>query len=160
MADDGRVPSMTSGEEEEIKAFLVLNRLGIENRRMAVALFSEGKNAREIVERMGSEDLLKELSISENAPSFNAEKEIELCHQKKIDFLTFTDTAYPAVLKEIADPPLLLYKKGNISENDRTAIAIVGTRHPSFYGRTQAKRFAQELAARGLTIVSGLARGD
>ena len=44
-------------------------------------------------------------------------------------------------------------------ENDRNAIAIVGTRQPSFYGRMQAKRFAQELATRELTIVSELARG-
>jgi DNA processing protein len=91
--------------------------------------------------------------------SFSAEKEIALCAQKGIDFLLYSDKDYPAMLKEVADPPLLLYQKGTLIEHDRNAIAIVGTRHPSFYGRTQAKRFAQELAAKGLTIVSGLARG-
>ncbi len=150
---------MTSFEEKEIRAFLTLNRLRIENRRRALALLSEGKSAREVVEYMESEDLLKDLSVSENTPPLNAEKEIELCSQKGIDFLLYSDRDYPAILKEIADPPLLLYQKGTLLENDRNAIAIVGTRHPSFYGRTQAKRFAQELAARGLTIISGLARG-
>jgi len=150
---------MTSVEEEEVCAFLTLNGLRAEGRRRAVTFLTEGKNAREIVERMRSEDLLKELPVSESSPPFNPKKEIELCAQKGIDFLLYTDNDYPGILKEISDPPLLLYKKGALFENDRNAIAIVGTRQPSFYGRMQAKIFAQELAARGLTIVSGLARG-
>lgn len=150
---------MMPSEEEEIKAFLVLNRLRIDGRRWAVALLMEGKAAREVFERMASEDLLKDFPAQENMPPLIPEKEIELCVQKGIGFLTFSDLDYPSSLKEISDPPLLLYKKGTITESDRNAIAIVGTRHPSFYGRTQAKRFAQELAAKGLTIVSGLARG-
>jgi DNA processing protein len=150
---------MTPQGGEEIRAFLILNRLRIEGRRKAVMLLSEGKSAREVVERMESEDLLKELPVPESAPPFNAERELELCAQKGIDFLLFSDADYPAILKQVSDPPLLLYKKGALAESDRNAIAIVGTRHPSFYGRAQAKRFAQELAARGLTIVSGLARG-
>jgi len=154
-----RFPVMMSAEQEEIRAFLTLNRLRIEGRRKAVALLSEGKSAWEVLESMESEDLLRGLPVPENMPPFNAEKEMELCAHKGIDFLLYSDRDYPAILKEVADPPLLLYKKGTLLENDRNAIAIVGTRHPSFYGRTQAKRFAQELAARGLTIVSGLARG-
>jgi DNA processing protein len=150
---------MTAVEEKEIRAFLALNRLRIEGRRRALTLFSEWKSAQEVVERMESEDLFKDFPVPENTVPFSAEKEIELCAQKGIDFLLYSDGDYPAILKEIADPPLLLYKKGTLIESDRNAIAIVGTRHPSFYGRTQAKRFAQELAARGLTIVSGLARG-
>jgi DNA processing protein len=150
---------MTFHEAEEVKAFLVLNRLRIEGRRRVVALLLEGKSAREIVEHMESEDLLRHLPVPENAPALDPKQEIELCEQKGIDFLLYSDAEYPAVLKEIVDPPLLLYKKGTLLENDRNAIAIVGTRHPSFYGRTQAKRFAWDLAARGLTIVSGLARG-
>jgi DNA processing protein len=150
---------VTPVEEQDLRAFLTLNRLRIEGRRRALALLLEGKSAREIVERLESEDLLRDLPVPPNAPPIDAGKEIELCSQKGIDFLLYSDEDYPALLKEVADPPLLLYKKGTWLENDRNAIAIVGTRHPSFYGRTQAKRFAQELAARGLTIVSGLARG-
>ena len=150
---------MTPYEKEEIKAFLTLNRLRIEGRRRVVGMLAEGKSAQEIVRCLESEDLLKELPSSENRLPFNPEKEIELCMIKGIDFLIFSDKDYPVLLKEIPDPPLLLYKKGTITESDQNALAIVGTRHPSFYGRTQAKRFSQELAARGLTIVSGLARG-
>lgn len=150
---------MTPQEGEEIRAFLLLNRLRIDGRRRVVTLLSDGKTAREIAEQVGAEDLLKELPVPENMPPFNADREIELCAQKGIDFLLYSDHDYPALLKEAADPPLLLYKKGALAENDGNAIAIVGTRHPSFYGRTQAKKFSQELAARGLTIVSGLARG-
>ncbi|MFH1208196.1 MAG: DNA-processing protein DprA [Candidatus Omnitrophota bacterium] len=150
---------MTSIEEKEILAFLALNRLRIEGRRRALAILSEGKSAQEVVERIQSEDLIRDFPVPENATPFNAEKEVELCVQKGIDFLLYSDRDYPAMLKEVADPPLLLYKKGTLIENDRNAIAIVGTRHPSFYGRMQTRRFAQELAARGLTIVSGLARG-
>ena len=145
--------------EEEILAFLTLNRLRIEGRRRAVTLLSEGKRAREIVECWAAEDLLRELPVQESVPPFEPAREVELCAQKGIGFLIFSDSEYPARLKEIPDPPLLLYKKGVLLENDRNSIAIVGTRHPSFYGRTQAKKFSQELASRGLTIVSGLARG-
>jgi len=150
---------MTSREAEEVRAFLMLNRLRIEGRRKAIVLLSEGKTAREIMALLESEDLLKEIPISGETPLFDSKKEIDLCVQKGIDYLLFSDPDYPAGLKEVADPPLVLYKKGKLLENDRNAIAIVGTRHPSFYGRTQAKKFSQELAARGLTIVSGLARG-
>ncbi len=151
--------AVTLLEAEELRAFLVLNRLKIEGRRRTIQLLTDGKNAREILERMELEGFPKEIPAPENAGPFSAEKEMDLCAQKGITFLLFSDPEYPTGLKEIADPPLLLYKKGCILENDRNAIAIVGTRHPGFYGRAQAKRFAQELAARGLTIVSGLARG-
>ena len=150
---------MTSAEFEEVQAFLILNRLRIEGRRNTVILLSEGKSAREIVTRLEAEDLLKELPVQEKIFPFDPKSEIELCVQKGIDFLLYSDAEYPARLKEIPDPPLLLYKKGALIENDRNSIAIVGTRHPSFYGRAQAKKFSQELAAKGLTIVSGLARG-
>ncbi len=151
---------MTNAEADEIKAFLILNRLRIDGRRKAAIWLSEGKCAREIITLMEAENLLKELPVSiKEGGSFDPKKEAELCAQKGIGFLLYTDPDYPAGLKEIPDPPLLLYKKGTLVENDRNAIAIVGTRHPSFYGRMQAKKFAQELAARGLTIVSGLARG-
>ena len=67
---------MTPIEEEEVRAFLILNRLRIEGRRRALTLLSEGKSAREIVERMESEDLLKELPVSGNEPSFPSEEKL------------------------------------------------------------------------------------
>ena len=66
---------------------------------------------------------------------------------------------YPRNLREIPDPPAVLYVQGKLQPRDMLAIAIVGTRHASNYGRRQASRMAGSLTRAGLTIVSGLARG-
>ncbi|MCX7847008.1 MAG: DNA-processing protein DprA [bacterium] len=79
--------------------------------------------------------------------------------RENIRLLTYTDTEYPALLKQIYDYPLLLYVKGTLQPQDDQAIAIVGTRTPTGYGRAVARKWASQLAARGFTIVSGLARG-
>ncbi len=63
------------------------------------------------------------------------------------------------MLKELPDPPMLLYVRGQFTKLDALSISIVGTRGASQYGRSQAERFARCLARAGLTIVSGLARG-
>jgi DNA processing protein len=69
------------------------------------------------------------------------------------------DLSYPALLAEIPAPPPVLYYRGELLETDRTAVAIVGTRRFTPYGRDMAARLASELARAGVTIVSGLARG-
>lgn len=73
--------------------------------------------------------------------------------------ITLDDPHYPKDLREIPDPPLLLYIKGNISALNTLQIALVGTRTPSFLGRETAFQFACELAKANITITSGLARG-
>jgi len=69
------------------------------------------------------------------------------------------DPAYPSQLKQIYDPPLVLYVRGNVAALSQPGIALVGTRHPTPYGLGMAERLACDLAARGLIIFSGLARG-
>jgi DNA processing protein len=69
------------------------------------------------------------------------------------------DTAYPANLREIHAPPARLYVRGTLAENDALAVAIVGSRAATPYGVAVAERLAADLAARGVTVVSGLARG-
>jgi len=69
------------------------------------------------------------------------------------------DPAYPSQLKQIYDPPLVLYVRGNVATLSQPGIALVGTRHPTPYGLGMAERLACDLAARGLVIFSGLARG-
>lgn len=76
-----------------------------------------------------------------------------------IIFTIFHDDIYPQNLKNIPDPPFFLYIKGEIKQEDQQAIAIVGTRKATNYGRTTAERLSRELTSRGFTIVSGLARG-
>jgi DNA processing protein len=66
---------------------------------------------------------------------------------------------YPESLSRIPDPPTVLYCKGTLTEADGLAIAVVGSRHCTNYGRQQAHRLAQALARTGITVVSGLARG-
>lgn len=76
-----------------------------------------------------------------------------------ITTLTLADEAYPAALREIHDPPFLLYCRGRLLPSDAAAVAVVGSRRTTHYGREQAKKFSFLLARAGFTIVSGLARG-
>ncbi|MBI4506753.1 MAG: DNA-protecting protein DprA [Chloroflexi bacterium] len=73
--------------------------------------------------------------------------------------LTWLDAAYPERLKQIASPPIVLYVRGDLQPADEWAVAVVGTRRASVYGRDVTARIVGELAASGVTVVSGLARG-
>ncbi|HIE11406.1 MAG TPA: DNA-protecting protein DprA, partial [Kiritimatiellae bacterium] len=73
--------------------------------------------------------------------------------------ITWADAEYPELLRRIPDPPLALYVRGQLDKRDRNALAIVGSRRCTLYGREVAERFGFALARAGLTVVSGLARG-
>jgi DNA processing protein len=73
--------------------------------------------------------------------------------------LVQADEAYPASLREIYDPPVVLYVKGSLLPRDKNAIALVGSRQVSHYGVETARKFAYQLAYVGVTVVSGGARG-
>jgi len=73
--------------------------------------------------------------------------------------VTQIDDEYPKDLLQIHDPPLALYVRGRLECRDRNAIAVVGTRRPTHYGRDCAEKFAYQLGKRGLVVVSGLAAG-
>jgi DNA processing protein len=87
------------------------------------------------------------------------EVELALCRQHRVDLLPLESQGYPPTLKEIPDPPPLLYVRGSIEPADQLAIALVGSRKCSAYGVRIAERLAQSLARVGITVVSGLARG-
>jgi len=74
-------------------------------------------------------------------------------------FVTSAEAGYPALLREIAAPPPVLYYMGELLETDRAAVAIVGTRRITAYGREVTAKIASGLARAGVTVVSGLARG-
>jgi DNA processing protein len=76
-----------------------------------------------------------------------------------VHLVSLGDCAYPLPLKQIYDPPLVLYVRGDVAVLSRPGIALVGTRHPTPYGMGMAERLACDLAGRGLVIFSGLARG-
>jgi DNA processing protein len=89
-----------------------------------------------------------------------AMEEIERVRSIKADILVLDDGVYPALLREIYDPPVTLYVKGAWREClESPCVAMVGSRRCSTYGQNAAGMLARDLAARGVTIVSGLARG-
>ncbi len=88
-----------------------------------------------------------------------ARGELEKLEEKAYSILTFEDAAYPPLLREIYDPPLVLYVSGRTETLAEPAVGIVGARRPTPYGRAMARRLAGDLASRGLVVVSGFARG-
>lgn len=97
--------------------------------------------------------------IAASRDRFDAREELELAARHGVWLLHMEDARYPALLKEIYDPPPVLYAKGTLTRDDTLGVAIVGCRRCSLYGQEQASRFAHLLAAAGFTIVSGMARG-
>jgi len=88
-----------------------------------------------------------------------AEKEWQRVVEQGADIVTYGCAEYPERLKEIYDPPPVLWVRGNVSLLRKPSIEIVGTRHPSPYGTGVAEMLARDLSARGMLIVSGMARG-
>ena len=86
-------------------------------------------------------------------------KHIKYMQKYKIDIININDKKYPQILKQIYDPPISLYIKGNVEILNGKNIAIVGCRNSSKYGEEAAKYFAYNLSAKGINIISGLARG-
>lgn len=127
-----------------------------------IAHFESAKEAWEAPERA-----LLAVGIGENAVSrligfrskCNLEAELEKLVRMDVHLLTLADEDYPLLLRKIGDPPPLLYVRGQLLEADRVPLAVVGTRNATQYGREVAFRLSQQLADRGVTIVSGLAEG-
>lgn len=91
--------------------------------------------------------------------AFNLEATLERLARAKVKYVTLLDADYPENLKTIFDPPPVLYYRGELRAEDALAVAIVGSRRATPYGREAATRLARELARAGVTVVSGLARG-
>ncbi|MGH9488654.1 MAG: DNA-processing protein DprA [Terriglobales bacterium] len=85
--------------------------------------------------------------------------EAATAQQLGIEVVTWADRAYPVLLREIFDPPLLLYVQGEVAALETFGVAVVGTRRPTLYGKLVTERLGAELAHWGLTVVSGMARG-
>src|SRR5271156_2079869 len=98
-------------------------------------------------------------AINSRQPMSAAAKELAQAQAAGFSLVTGDEPHYPHLLREIYDPPPLLYVRGNIELLDRHAISVVGARRPTPYGNQMAERLGRDLAARGLVIVSGLARG-
>jgi len=131
--------------------------------------------ARRVVERFGSAKAVFEATLTEleavgiqtiSAQALGTGQSMELAHDEMakavaagVRIIHCEDPTYPARLKQIYDPPLVLFVRGNVDVLSLPGIAVVGTRHPTPYGTGMAERLACDLSARGLCIFSGLARG-
>lgn len=98
-------------------------------------------------------------NIINQRPKINPDKEIEKVNKAKVELITIKDKNYPRLLKEIYNPPALLYVRGQLKPEDELSIAVVGTRKLSYYGKQITPIITADLARAGLTIVSGLAKG-
>ena len=98
-------------------------------------------------------------AIGEARPQIDPLDELERVRKAGVDVLTWHDPAYPSLLREIDDLPPVLYVKGELADDDRRSVTVVGTRGPTAYGKEVARQLAGDLASAGVTVVSGLARG-
>jgi DNA processing protein len=89
----------------------------------------------------------------------DVQREVDLAAEHGARILCREDEEYPVGLRHLPDPPICLYVRGRLEPTDALAVAIVGSRRCSLYGREQAYRFGHQLGSRGVTVVSGLARG-
>jgi len=97
--------------------------------------------------------------IAATRDKFDTCAELKLADKLDIWLINLADERYPPVLKQIYDPPPVLYIKGSLTRTDNLCIAIVGSRRCSLYGQEQSSRFAHLLSSAGFTICSGMARG-
>ncbi|HUM04507.1 MAG TPA: DNA-processing protein DprA [Terriglobales bacterium] len=130
---------------------------------------------KKLVENLGSPDRILQASLTEleatgmqavSAQALATGKSLELAQQEiakaaecGTKIICLEDTAFPRRLREIYDPPVVLYVRGNVELLCRPGIALVGTRHPTPYGLGMAERLSKDLAAHGLVIISGMACG-
>lgn len=96
--------------------------------------------------------------VSERA-DVSPDEEMERLARHNITALTWHDESYPQRLKEIHDPPPVLYVRGDLADAIEWSVAVVGTRRPTPYGRQAAEELSYALAANSICVVSGLARG-
>jgi len=97
--------------------------------------------------------------IKEEVPYISLRQDYELIRKLKIKLIPFSASFYPANLRNIPDPPFLLYERGELERSDENSVAIVGTRKATNYGKIVARKLARELAREGITVISGMARG-
>jgi len=129
----------------------LVSRLG-----SAVAIFEAGKD--EFREAKGIGPGVAASILSQRG-EVDWEGEQERANALGMRLVAQVDDEYPALLREIHDPPLALYVKGNLLSRDSRSVAVVGTRRATHYGMASARKLSSQLARSGLTILSGLALG-
>ncbi len=144
--------------------FLALNRIDQMGPRTVAKLLVRWPDLSELF-RLSAQQLIQAglpTKVSESIAAFDLgliDADLRWQEADNHFLLTWNDPEYPPLLKEIHDPPIVLYAIGHLSCLKQPTVAMVGTRNPSSTGSETARRFAFELAGKGITIVSGLALG-
>ena len=155
-------------EKKELIDWLVLNRFSLDNLRAFTALYKYAGSPVRIFtmdkEEFGAVEGVTVLTWKRLRKFYDryaelAEQEIEHLPGNGLTVITMEDPEYPVLLKNIFDPPFVLYVKGDLSCLAKRAVAIVGSRFASPTGLRSAKKLAEDLAEQGVLVVSGLARG-
>ncbi len=120
------------------------------------AIFSASKEEMETIEAVTPQI---SSNIERKRFALDPEKELKKIEAAGARIISCIDPEYPASLKEIYDPPMLLFAKGSSIPSFETFVAVVGSRNPTPYGIKMAQKIGKELAQRGIHVVSGLARG-
>lgn len=159
--------NLTESQREEITSWIRLMAVpgvGSETARRLLAalgvpqlIFSSGY---EKLARLVTDKIARAILLEPNAELLaQIETTLTWCAEPDNYFLSLADEEYPRALLDIPDPPPVLYVKGRLDLLSRPALAVVGSRNPTTQGETNAEQFSKALAAKGLTIVSGLALG-
>ena len=134
----------------------LLRKALIERFGSPAAVLAANRDALQSVEGIGPKTSARIVAAKDE---IDAEAELRTAADHGIDVLTEASADYPRPLREIHDPPGVLFRRGKPQAQDELAVSIVGTRHATRYGLAQAERLAGSLARTGFTVVSGLARG-
>ncbi len=129
----------------------LLNRFGT-----AGAALRAGESQIRTVDNVGPK-LAEKIARGLDNPEID--REMALCREHGVTMLLQSDDDFPDVLRELPDCPAMLFVKGRIEPIDRLAVAVVGSRRSTAYGRRMAEKLSASLARSGMTVVSGLARG-
>jgi DNA processing protein len=129
----------------------LLNRFGT-----AGAALRAGKSQIQTAENV-SPKLAEKIAHGLDNPDID--REVALCREHGVTMVLQSDEEFPDVLRELPDCPAMLFVKGRIEPIDRLAVAVVGSRRSTTYGRRMAEKLSASLARSGMTVVSGLARG-
>ena len=155
---------MTFSEETKSLVHLsIISGVGYQTIERLLAAFGSAKRAldatREELARVEGLSLNASERLIRGKSRVSVDRELELVEAHNCHLVAINDSAYPNLLKEIADPPPLLYVRGDLGEPDAPSITIVGTRSPTNYGKTISRQLSQQLAENGVTVISGFARG-
>ncbi len=134
----------------------VLYKRLIDHFKSPVKIFSSSIEKLKSVEGIG-ERLARDILITDWKEKVDVE--LSRIEKEKVKIITLLDELYPDNLKKIYDPPPFLYIMGELRKEDNRAIAIVGSRKATTYGRLMAERISKDLVSQGITVVSGMARG-